>query len=107
QRAQVQVRKPALAPSVAPFGGEHHKVVGPDRLYLAPRSAPSPGGVEGGSVFDDNAFMAGAERFVQNSLRLLRITGEDARNLELRGDLLEPGGALLQGCVEQVLAVDV
>ena len=51
--------------------------------------------------------MAGAERFVQNSLRLLRITGEDARNLELRGDLLEPGGALLQGCVEQVLAVDV
>src|SRR5204862_5746968 len=106
-RTEVEVREPGLPAAVAPLGAQHDEVVRADRLHLAPRLAAAAGGVERRSVFDDDALVARGERLLEHPPAVLGIGRERARYLQVRRDLLQPRGALLEGHVEQVLAVDV
>src|SRR2546421_4343000 len=77
-RAEVEVREPAAAASVAPLGAEHNEVVGADRLDLAPGPAAPACGVRRGGVFDDDALVTCLERSLEYALCFRWVRGEHA-----------------------------
>ena len=86
-RTEVQIREPALAASVAPFGAEHDEIVGPHRLHLAPGLAAAPGRIGRGRVLHDDPLLTGRERLLAGRAAPSSGIGtEHRRDLELWRD---------------------
>src|SRR5438046_3609602 len=64
-RPEVDVGKPALAPSVAPLRGQHDEIERAHGLDLSPCLAPSPRLVEGSSRLHHHALVTGVESGVE------------------------------------------
>ena len=103
----MQVREPALSPPVSPLGAEHDEVVGPNRLDLPPRLPTAAGRIQGRRVLHDDALVSGAQRLVEHAACLVRGGREEARDFQFRCQRLEPGRALLERRVEEILAFHV
>src|SRR5207247_8677115 len=78
--AEVDVREPAAAAAMAPFGSEHHEVERLGRLDLEPRRAARAGVVARIQRLGHEPLVAGGERSLVEGSGLARVGGHDARD---------------------------
>ena len=83
-RAEVQVRQPALAPAVAPLGGEHDEVERVRALDLEPARAAAAGLVGRVERLRHHALVAARERVGVEGLGGGDVGGDEARDHERR-----------------------
>ena len=81
---EVQVREPAVAPAVAPFGGEDDEIERVRALDLEPARAAVARFVGRIERLRHHAFVAARERVVVERLRLRRPTSVTMRGISKR-----------------------
>ena len=106
--AEVEVREPAAAASVSPFGGEHHEVEGVCRLHLEPGGAARPRFVARLERLGHEPLVPVGERALEEPPRLPGVRSGDLRHqLSSRDSRGQRGAALPVGLIQEERAVGV